>query len=437
MARSVWAVMPIAVLLLWACGWGAAPGTGPTVIPTATQPPTASPSPISTLREASPSPSGPALAIINGTLIDGTGTDPVEDAYVLIRDGRIEAAGCCASRIRIPSDYEIVDAGGGTIMPGLIDGHVHVTRTLIRLDPVTGASQPDDEALVPFLHDGFTTLRDVGTATVLLSAIKFRTDGLTERGSAPRVVWAGPLVTAPGGYPFSVPAYAAGGEAVASPEDGAALVDRLDRDGATLVKLGLDQGYYEDLGWPLLDLETIQAITGRAHELGMLVTAHVTSIDEVRLALDGGVDNLAHSPLEPIPEDVMREMLDRGMGLVTTATVWGFRQEVAARNAARYANAGGIVSIGTDYGCCGQAPGIDPYLHEMRFLAAAGMTPMQLLLAATRNGALVSNLDDVGTIEPGKRADVIVVSGDPLQDLDALANVQTVILGGRVVYERG
>jgi imidazolonepropionase-like amidohydrolase len=167
----------------------------------------------------------------------------------------------------------------------------------------------------------------------------------------------------------------------------------------------------------------------------MLVTAHVTSIDELRLALDGGVDNLAHAPLEEIPGEMVQEMLSRSIGMVTTATVWGARQEVAALNARRYADAGGVVSIGTDYGCCNQVAGIEPFLTELQFLRAAGMTAAQLLSAATRNGAVVAGLaDEAGTVEAGKRADMIILDGDPLADLNALRNVRTVVLAGKAVY---
>jgi imidazolonepropionase-like amidohydrolase len=186
-----------------------------------------------------------------------------------------------------------------------------------------------------------------------------------------------------------------------------------------------------------MPLETVQAITARAHERGLIVTAHVTSIEEVRLAMDGGVDNLAHAPLQHIPDEMFLEMIERGFGMVTTATVWGQRNSVAASNAARYAAAGGIVNIGTDYGCCGQAPGVEPYLYEMYYLWQHGMTPMQLLVAATRNGAILANVGDrKGTIEPGKDADMIIVRGDPLADIYALRNIGAVVLGGIVVHER-
>ena len=132
-------------------------------------------------------------------------------------------------------------------------------------------------------------------------------------------------------------------------------------------------------------------------------------------------------------------MLEKGTGMATTATVWGVAtaSAQAAANAKAYADAGGIVSIGTDYGCCGQAAGLPPYLQEMEFLRGSGMTTMQLLVAATRSGAIMANVTgEVGTLEVGKSADIIVVEGDPIADLQALNNVRVVIQGGAVVVSR-
>jgi imidazolonepropionase-like amidohydrolase len=292
---------------------------------------------------------------------------------------------------------------------------------------------------MPWLEAGMTTLRDIATPPGAFPAVKQAADGEIAANRAPRVVWAGPLVTAVGGYPFTVPRYASVGEDVSSADEARQVVTGLADGGARIVKLGLEQGYYANVGWPLLSLDAVQAITETAHARGMRVTAHVTSVDEVRLALDGGVDDLAHAPLEPIPDETMQEMLGKQMGMATTATVWG-RSDVwsqAAANAKRYADAGGIVSIGTDYGCCGQAAGLPPYLQEMQYLQGAGMTPMQLLVAATRSGAIMANVGaEVGTLEAGKIADIIVVDDDPLADLQALNNVRTVIQGGAVVVSR-
>jgi predicted amidohydrolase YtcJ len=353
---------------------------------------------------------------------------------VLVAEGRIVGVG--EGQPEVPPGATVVDAQGGTIMPGLIDTHVHVARGVFAGGDAAGI---DPGGLMPWLEAGMTTLRDIATPPGSFPGVKQTADAQTAAHQAPRVVWAGPLVTAVGGYPLTVPRYALVGQPVGSATEAQQLVTTLADGGARIVKLGLEQGYYGNQGWALLSLEVVRAITNRAHARGMRVTAHVTSVDEVRLAMDGGVDDLAHAPLEPIPDNVIQEMLAKNIGMATTATVWG-RSDVwsqAAANAKRYADAGGIVSIGTDYGCCGQAAGLPPYLQEMQFLQGAGMTPMQLLTAATRSGAIMANVgDEVGTIEVGKIADIIVVGGDPLADLRALNNVSTVIQGGAVVVTR-
>lgn len=379
---------------------------------------------------------GQTLVVLNGRILDGTGADPIPEGHVVVADGRISSVG--RGQPEIPEGATVIDARGGTIMPGLVDTHVHLTRRIVPRNP-SGSLGIDPGGLLPWLTAGFTTLRDVGTAPIAFPPVKQFVDVQEISGQAPRVVWAGPMVTTIGGYPIPVPRYALVGEEVASAEEAHQVVIRLADGGAGVIKLGLEKGYYADEGWPIMPLEVVQAVVETAHSRGLRVTAHVTSMDELRLALDGGVDDLAHAPLEPIPDSMLQEMIEKRIGMATTATVWGGpgASAQAAANAERYADAGGIVSIATDFGCCDQVPGLQPYLYEMEFLHGAGMTPMQLIVAATRNGAILSNLgDDVGTIEVGKIADIIVVDGDPLADLQALNNARLVVHSGAVVLER-
>jgi enamidase len=374
------------------------------------------------------------IAILNGMLIDGTGAPAVQDAWVLLKDGRVEAVGSGASTVPPHGGYEEIDAGGKTIMPGLADAHVHISREVLKLEPglVTNVT-PD--ALLPFLRAGFTTLRDVGTNVLIFTGITGLTGGFYRNNQAPDVAWAGPIITCVGGYPITNVRYAPGGQEVRSAEEGAGLVDQLADNGARVIKLAIEHGYHVDEGWPVLSLEEVTAMTERAHARGLLVTAHVTSLDEVRLAIDGGVDDLAHTPLSRMPDELIAEMVAVGMSMVSTAIIWDSQSaQVSAENCKRFADAGGRVAIGTDYGCCGQIVGISSYLQEMQFLQAAGMTAMQLLTAATSGGATLANAGArTGTIEAGKRADVILVDADPLVSLVALNQVSTVINGGRPV----
>ncbi len=391
--------------------------------PTAPAPPT----PAGSDQPTDPAPG--ALVIVNGTLIDGTGADPLPDAYVVVRKDRILEVG--SGSPQIPPDAAVVDAEAGTILPGLIDAHTHSARGLIE----PGDLRVELDGFVPWLREGVTTLRDVGTVPLLFPAILELAAELEHKHKAPRIVWSGPIVTATGGYPTTVLDYAAVAQEVASAEEAVELVDELADGGARIIKLGLERGYRSDEGWPLLSLDEVTAITQAAHQRGLLVTAHVTSLDEVRLALDGGADDLAHTPIEPLPDEMIREMLQRGITMATTTNIWGPESSVAATNAKRYLDAGGTVAVATDFDCCGQAPGMEAMLQEMQWLSqVAGFTAMELIVAATRNGAIVSNLaNELGTIEPGKVADIIVVEGDPLLNLQALVSTSIVIQAGTVV----
>lgn len=361
------------------------------------------------------------LVVTNARIIDGTGA-LIDRGSVVISGGRITSV----TEGGTSAPGERMDASGMTVMPGLIDSHVHVGRT--------GA--PDAAALRACLDAGFTTLRDLGVSVAFVSTVIREFGGLSAEHLAPEVVWAGPMITAPGGYPLKEPRFARAGQAVESAEEAIGLIDSLKEAGVAIIKLGLERGRYIDEGWARLDVELIRAITEHAHGHGMRVTAHATHPDDVRLALDGGVDGLAHASLQPLPDELIAEMVARDVVVVTTATTWARSEvwDIAAQNARRYAEAGGLVAIGIDGpGCFGDTAGIEPYLAELQFLRAAGMSNQQLLQSATRNGAIVANLaEETGTIEAGKRADMIIVDGDPLADLRTLRNVVTVIKAGTV-----
>ena len=433
-----WLVAVTVAFVIVACGGDGAPTSTPATSPRSLTPTTAatlSPTRAPPLATVAPLPG--SLAIINARILDGTGAPAIESGHVIVRDGYIVEVG--DGEGDLPANAQVIDAAGRTVMPGLGDGHVHTTQAFVVSTGYLTATINED-AYLPFLRAGFTNLRDVGTATIILKAIKGQTDIQTRLGNAPRITWAGPLITAPDGYPFTVPRYSAGGQEVTSIDEAVDLVDNMASSGARVIKLALEHGYFRDDGWAVLDLETVLALTGAAHERGLRVTAHVTSLDEVRLALDGGVDDLAHTPLEPLTDELIAEMLESGMAMVTTATIWGAPDEparaVIAENAARYAEAGGIVALGTDWGCCDQIPGGAAYLAEASFLAAQGYPAAELVVAATRNAAIVSNAGDTtGTLEPGKLADIIIVDGEPDVDIASLANVDVVILGGQVVSE--
>jgi imidazolonepropionase-like amidohydrolase len=362
------------------------------------------------------------LALTNARLIDGAGGEPLEDAVIVIIDGRIAAAGP-ASEVAVPEAARVVDAAGGTVLPGLIDAHVHLSSALRR----------DPEAARVWLRAGVTTLADMGMPD---APDTLRNELAKSGGPTPRVLIAGPILTAPGGYPFVGPLSSA--LEVESPAAAERLLaPLLARPSVDHLKVALERGFTQDLdddGWPVLDPAVLRAITAIAHAHGLRVSAHVTQPGELAAALAAGVDNAAHTPAQVVADAVLARAAAADFVLVSTASLWRETPRELAnvqRNLRRYLELGGRVALGTDAPAF-QAPGLP--LAEMLLLRAGGLTPMQVLVAATRDAAFAFGRgDDLGRIAPGWIADLIVVRGDPSQDLAALAHVTLIIQGGRAV----
>lgn len=367
-----------------------------------------------------------ALVVWNGTLVDGSGGPPVADAVVVIADGKVVAAGP-RQDVAAPEGGRWLDAGGGTIMPGVIDAHAHLEATL----------DAGQDVLTPWLQSGVTTIEDAGVVNDGgIADLRARVAAIP---GAPRVQLAGPILSAPGGYPAGR-VYAAIGREVASPAEARAAVDELtEEDGVDVIKIAIERGFradYGDQGWPVLTPREVSAIVDEAHAHGRPVYAHLTGPDELAVAMDAGVDVAAHTPVTPVPDDLLREAAARGVIMITTIGCWnaegpGYADQAAA-NAARFYQLGGRLAIGTDYPFAANAMP----MTEFEYLAQAGVPNPALLMAATRNGAAaIGRGGDLGTLERGKVADLIVVAGDPLADWRALGSVTAVVRGGEVVRE--
>ena len=351
-----------------------------------------------------------ALCLINGTLIDGTGREPVSDSVVVIREGKILASGR-RSDVAIPEQSEILDVEGGYILPGFVNAHVH--------------NAINESNLRTWARQGVTTVRDVGAAEPVASALAFR-DSVRSDPSCARLVAAGPLVTVPGGYPIvpnNFPALT-----VTSPEDARLKIQDLIDKGVDLIKITLEPGS----GLPILTRQEVQAIVETAHGRGRPVTAHVGTSGFYRLALEAGVNDAAHSAVDFLPDDIIEGMVQAGMYLVPTLTAQRKTGETM-RNLRRFLSSGGKVALGNDGGyLAGLEIGMP--ITEIEAMQEAGMSPMQIIVAATRNAAEVCRLDsELGTIEFGKRADILIVRGNPLENLRVLLDVSSVIHGGVVI----
>lgn len=365
---------------------------------------------------------GVVLALVHGFLIDGTGAAPIEDAAVVIRDGRIVAAGP-SSEVEIPEDAEAIDVEGAAILPGFINAHLH-----------RGYDEPNLRA---WAQGGVTTVRDLGTQFRWRSdsgSVFEDRDELNRDVLNARLVAAGPIVTTVGGY---------GGYPVTSPEDAREKVNGLIDAGADLIKIAIEDDL-QGRQWPLLSPEEMAAIVETAHARGVRVAAHVSRSRHVQMAIDAGVDDLNHMAVDSVSTDRLNRIVELGMAWVPTLELWNgvSRQyglnwdRIAARNLLRFVEAGGIVALGTDFGGHTTRFDLGMPITEIRLMHDAGMTPMQIIEAATRNAAAVCGLgDELGTIEVGKIADVIVVGGNPLEDIDRFENILIVVHNGAVIRD--
>jgi imidazolonepropionase-like amidohydrolase len=408
-----------------------APESSPTPSVVATAPPTASPAtaaqpaggPVTAKPPSAQPPLGiVALALVNGILIDGTGADPLPDAAVLIAGDRVAAAGPRAA-VTIPPSARIVDVQGAAILPGFVNAHIH-----------QGYSASNLEA---WAQGGVTTVRDLGNSP--RDELFVQRDELLKDNRRARLVAAGPMLTVPEGYPM-VPWGSSYGLKVTSPEDATVKVNHLLDVGADVVKIALDSGGIFDRTIPVLSPEEAAAIVKVAHQRGTVVAAHILTSSDLDKALDAGVDDVAHMAADTVSDPQIKRMVDSGTTWVPTLELWkrvgyGF-DKVAVANLKRYVAAGGKVALGTDYAGYSAVFDLGMPVTEIELMRQAGMTPMQIIVAATRNAAAVCNLEDeLGTLQAGKIADVLVVNGDPLEDMQALTRVRLVIHNGEVIRE--
>ena len=322
----------------------------------------------------------------------------IEPGAVLIRGDEIVAVG---EKVEAGAE-QTIELGDATILPGFIDLHVHVLG-----DP-------------RMVRGGVTTVRDLGHPIETLVP--------TDDEWPVRVLHAGPIVTAPGGYP--VPVW---GDAIALEVRGEARARAAVRDlaerGADVIKIAIEPGG----GSPILRVDEIRAIVDEAHAHDLDVTAHSAS---ATMPIDGGVDELAHIVCSGASDAILRRMIEREIEIVGTLHVMsGFTSCSAADDmAARFVKLGGELLYGTDVGNAGIPFGID--VDELRLLRAAGLTSERVLAAATSRAGEQVGLEPLGRLEEGAPADVIAVRGDARLLPEDMGRPLVVVRAGRIVVER-
>jgi imidazolonepropionase-like amidohydrolase len=178
----------------------------------------------------------------------------------------------------------------------------------------------------------------------------------------------------------------------------------------------------------------------RAHARGARVSAHVTAVEDLERALEAGVDDIVHMPYDHMSDELIARIVKANIYWIPTLELWqhvGVSDAPILDNLRRFVAAGGQVALGTDYAGYAAQFELGMPLSEVEAMQKAGMTPMQIILAGTRNEAQVCNLDrELGTLEVGKVTDVLVVKGDSLQGIHALTSVRLVIHNGVVIRKQ-
>ena len=362
---------------------------------------------------------------------------------VVVDGGRIAAAG---RKTKLPQGVRIVDGRGRTLLPGLIDAHVHAVSV---------------EALRAALAFGVTTELDM-----------FSLPGMAAGGGADAadLRTSGILATAPGGHgtEYGVPI-----PTLRGPQDADAFVAARVTDGADYIKLVLDDGSVFGFARPTLSAETVRAVTIAAHARDKLAVAHILTKADLRVAVEAGVDVLEHLYAGAPDADVVRLLARKripitptlsvlrtgcgkpGAALADDARIAPYLTSDAAANlrsatgpehsaedcrmmldSVRQLRAAGVTILaGTDVPNPGTAHGAS--LHgELALLVTAGLSPAEALSAATAAPAAVFRLADRGRIAPGLRADLILVDGDPRNDIQVTRHIVTIWKAGVPVERR-
>ena len=359
------------------------------------------------------------FAITNGFLIDGTGSNPIPNSIVIIQDGLIQSVGT-SSTLEIPSGVEIIDIQGSYILPGLMNTHVH--------------SGYVENNLRVWANSGVTTVRDLGNFSTSPAAGFSIRDVLLVNNKNARLVAAGPLVTTVGGY---------GNYSVSSPLDAQLKINGLINAGADLIKIAIEDNL-QGRTWPMLSMDEIKMICQTAHYRNKRVAAHISRASHLDMAIEGGVDDVVHMIIDNLPDSLISLMIQDDIYWVPTLELWAGVSDmysinwidIAKSNLHRFVQAGGKVAMGTDYDGYITPFDLGMPITEMKLMQEAGMTPMQIIIAGTINAASVCDLEnELGTIEAGKIADIIIVDGNPLEDLEYFSNVQMVIHNGEIIKD--
>jgi len=424
---------------------------------------------------------GAALAetiVLDGfTLIDGNGRQPLSNAAMIIVDGRIQWTGPKA-QLKAPAGAAITHLAGKYLMPGIVNLHGHLGNTLeLTQDPKNFTRDNVEKQLKLYASYGVTSIVSMGTDGDLI--FPMRAEQRAGRPHMTRIFTAGRGFTGVGGYPTTAQGMKGVPFEVATTAEVDRDVAQLADEKVDLVKIWVDDHLGREKKIPL---DLAKAIIAEAHKHGLKVAAHIFYLDDAKALVNAGLDGLAHSVRDkPVDDELIASMKKRGafqeaatltreestfifakpgpllddpfftrgvsQGVLATLRSPAYQNKAAAdpdyakypgflqsamQNLKKLADSGVMIGFGTDSGPPGRFQGYFEH-WELQLMTEAGLTPMQVITAATHNAAAFLRAKDLGTLERGKWADLIVLGKNPLDDIRNTRSIEMVMIAGNKI----
>lgn len=383
---------------------------------------------------------GQSTVFVSCRIFPDSGKPAIDDGVLVIRAGRIVAVGDAGS-VQLPPSAERIDCSGGSLLPGFWNSHVHFMGSQWEGADQLAAERLTRQVQAMLSRYGVAHAIDTGSDLTNTLAIKRRIDSGEIPG--PSIITAGAPFVGPNGTPFYVPdaRFPELGDAAQARAAAAETI----RGGAGAIKL-MTVSLTHERPFPSISLEAIRAVADEAHRAGLKVLVHPTDRKGVELALDGGADVLVHTaPIGGAWDDALAVRLARsGMALIPTLQLWGYEAakandpgmaqhfaEVSQQQVAAFRAAGGRILFGTDVGYMTDFDPTEEYVQ----MAAAGMSAGDILAALTSNPvALFGAPERQGRLAAGLDADLVLLAGNPEEDVRAFADVRGTWRAGQRIY---
>lgn len=397
-------------------------------------------------------------AFVGARIIDGTGRSPIPAAVMLVRDGRIEAIGS-GMEVPIPAGAERIDLRDRTVFPGLINTHGHVGDT-DGLEAGHYSEQNVLDHLALYARYGITTVNSLGGDQALAADV--RAAETSPDLARARLLFAGPVVDA------------------STPEEVSARVNEVAAMNPDFIKIRVDDNLGNSTRMPP---DVYRAAIEAAHANGLRLASHLFYLEDAKGLLAAGTDFVAHSVRDqPVDDELIGMLIEHDVCYCPTLTreistfvyeerpdffddpfflaeadpdvvaalqdparqrryrgagptAYKAALQMALANLKAVSDGGATVAMGTDSGPPARFQGYFEHL-ELELMAEAGLTPMQILVASTGDAARCLGLEDVGTLEPGKLADFVVTTANPLDDITNTRTIESVWISGNRVPRR-